>query len=91
MIPFQSDESTNANGKATPKGGISTQQPFPFLKIERRPLLSLFAAGKVAPVDAAALGCLPNEFVTRSGLSRDDVINRWYDNLPTFGRIMDTS
>ena len=64
--------------------------PPPLVKIERRPLLSLFAAGKIAPVDAAALGSLPSELLVRTGLSRDEVIHGWYDNQPTLTAILET-
>ena len=61
------------------------------VKIERRPLLSLFATGEGAPVDAAAVGSLPSELLVRTGLSRDEVIHGWYDNLPTLTAILETS
>ena len=61
------------------------------VKIARRPLLSLFATGEGAPVDAAAVGSLPSELLVRTGLSRDEVIHGWYDNLPTLTAILETS
>jgi predicted amino acid dehydrogenase len=61
------------------------------MKIERRPLLSLFATGKIAPVHAAALGYLPSDLLQDTGLSRSEVIRRWCDDLPTLSTVMETS
>lgn len=63
----------------------------PLLQIEQRPLLSLLAAGKVAPVDAAALSYFPNEILENSSLSRDEVIHDWCGDLPMFNAVMETS
>lgn len=66
------------------------QPSSPFMRIERRPLLSLFAAGEIAPVDAAALGYLPTALLEYTGLSRDEVIHNLCDNLPVLICIMGT-
>ncbi len=50
--------------------------------IERRSLLALHAAGKLAPVDAAALDYLPDSLVQHTGLSRAEIIQAWCDDLP---------
>lgn len=62
----------------------------PFLKIERRPLLSLFAAGKLAPVDAATLGYLPRSILEQGDLSREVIIENLFHNLPLLISVMDT-
>ena len=63
----------------------------PSVTIERRPLFSLVATGKIAPVDAAALGSVPAELLARAGVSRDEVIQGWYDGLPTVAGVLDTA
>ncbi|MGH7833024.1 MAG: amino acid adenylation domain-containing protein [Candidatus Binatia bacterium] len=61
-----------------------------FVEIERRPLLSLIAAGKIPPVDAAALSYLSEETLRRVGLSREAALDDWYDNLPSVNWIVET-
>ena len=63
---------------------LPTPPDAPSLQIERRPLLSLFATGKIPPVDAAALGYLPSDLLERTGLAREQVLHDWYDDLPTW-------
>ncbi|MGH7827843.1 MAG: phosphopantetheine-binding protein, partial [Candidatus Binatia bacterium] len=58
-----------------------------YITIERRPLLSLFAAGKIRPVDAAAIGYLPDAFTGYTGLTRAEILHDWYDELPTMAAI----
>ncbi len=55
-----------------------------FLQIERRPLFSLFAAGKIPPVDAAALWYLRDSYLEETGLSREEIIENFCDNLPVW-------
>jgi amino acid adenylation domain-containing protein len=58
--------------------------------IEHRPLLSLFAAGKIAPVDAVAIGYLPDELPEQVGLSPADIIHDWYEELPLLMAVSET-
>ena len=58
---------------------------------ERRPLLALLAAGRIAPVDAAALGYLSQETLARAGLTREAALEAWYDNMPTVDGIYETT
>jgi len=58
-------------------------------KIERRPLLSLLASGRIPPVDAAALGYLSDDFLQQAGLNRETAILDWYDNLPCVTTIVE--
>jgi predicted amino acid dehydrogenase/acyl carrier protein len=60
------------------------------MTIERRPLLSLFAAGKIEPVDAAAIGYLPDGLPEQTGLTRDEIIQDWYQQLPSVTAIQAT-
>jgi hypothetical protein len=60
------------------------------LKIEHRPLLSLHAAGSLAPVDAAALGYLPDSIVDHTGLSREQIIHDFCHDLPVFSGVLET-
>jgi amino acid adenylation domain-containing protein len=56
------------------------------LKIERRPLLSLFAIGKIGPVDSAALS-----YLRRTKFTHPESIRSWFNNLPVCTRIIETS
>jgi predicted amino acid dehydrogenase len=65
------------------------------LTLERRPLLTLFAARKVAPVAAATFGTLPLPgmslaLLEQFGMSRTTVTDDWYDNLPVFDELLAT-
>jgi amino acid adenylation domain-containing protein len=65
------------------------------LTLELRPLLTLFAARKVAPVAAATFGTLPLPgmslaLLEQSGVGRTTVIDDWYDNLPLFDELLAT-
>jgi hypothetical protein len=70
--------------------GPNDAKPAP-VAIERRPLLSLIAAGKVPPVDAAALSYLSEGTLRRFGLSPEAVLEDWYEHLPTVNWIIETS
>ena len=60
------------------------------LSIERRSLLSLLAAGKIPPVDAAALSYLSEDFLQHMGLSHDAALYDWFDELPCVFGINET-
>ncbi len=64
--------------------------PSPFLKLEQRSLLSLFAVGKIAPVDSAALGYLPLSLLKGTSLTRNEILQNWFDNLPMWDAVMET-
>jgi amino acid adenylation domain-containing protein len=72
-----------------PWGDLQRHEPT-FVEIERRPLLSLIAAGKIPPVDAAALSYLSEEPLARVGLTREAALDDWYDNLPSVSWIVET-
>ena len=58
--------------------------------IERRPFLSLFAAGELAPVESVALGYLPSALLHFAGLDRATVINEWCGNRPLITEVRET-
>jgi len=62
----------------------------PYFQLERRSLLSLFATKRIPPVDAAALSYLPIYMLGQTDLSREEIIEQWFDNLPFFSRIIET-
>jgi len=71
---------------------LPLQQASPFFQVERRSLLSLFATGKIAPVDAVSLGYLNinTSYFEEKGLSHDDLIYNCLDNLPVITGIIET-
>jgi amino acid adenylation domain-containing protein len=58
---------------------------------EPRPLLSLFAAGELAPVDAAAVAYFPRALLAHASLTPEDVIDGWCAGLPVLGGVYETS
>ncbi|WP_456085763.1 amino acid adenylation domain-containing protein [Limnoraphis robusta] len=76
------------------KSAIKFQAPTPdkssFFQLEQRSLLSLFAVGKLAPVDSAALGYLPLSLIKETSLSRHQILQDWFDNLPMWDAVMET-
>ncbi|NET62271.1 MAG: AMP-binding protein, partial [Symploca sp. SIO2E6] len=61
-----------------------------FIQLEPHSLLSLFAVGQLASVDAAALGYLPLSFLKETGLTRQQILQDWFDNLPMWYCVMQT-
>ena len=59
-------------------------------KIERRPLLSLFATRKLPPVDAAFVGYFQSSLYTSTGLTKRQIVDEWYDGMPTFRAVRQT-
>ena len=76
---------------ATPTAPPTLPLSAPGLRIERRSLLSLLGTGKIAPVDAVAVNCLPNLLLAGNPVSKDEVINDWYEGLPALNAITETS
>ncbi|MBR8839704.1 MAG: AMP-binding protein [Stigonema ocellatum SAG 48.90 = DSM 106950] len=62
----------------------------PFFQLEQRSLLSLFAVGKIAPVDSAALGYIPLSLLQGSSLTRNQILQSCYDNMPMWDAVMET-
>lgn len=61
-------------------------QPAPWLTLDRRPLLTLFAAGEEAPVDAVSITCL-NDRVVGNGFSLRDITHGICGDLPLLSNI----
>ncbi|NEP48309.1 MAG: hypothetical protein F6K65_05510 [Moorea sp. SIO3C2] len=62
-----------------------------YLQIESRSLLSLFAVGKIPPVDAAALGYLGEYDPEMFDWSRDYIIENIFENLPFWAIVKQTN
>jgi amino acid adenylation domain-containing protein len=75
-----------------PAPSFQREQPAlsPYLHLEKRSLVHLFAAGKVAPVQAAALSYFPSSLLQQTGLSANDVIHNFCGDLPLVSNIQDT-
>ncbi len=56
------------------------------LKIEHRPLISLFATGKISPVDSAALS-----YLYHTDFTDTEAIRNWFNDLPLCYRIIETT
>jgi amino acid adenylation domain-containing protein len=64
--------------------------PTSHVTIEDRPLLSLFASGKLAPVDAVALSYFPSGLLQYPGLTPEAVIRGWCGDMPVLGGVRET-
>ena len=62
----------------------------PFMQFEPRPLLSLFAAERLAPVEAAVLGYVPSALLAQAGLGREDFMRHCLGNLPLLSLVLQT-
>ncbi|OBQ34694.1 MAG: hypothetical protein AN485_15395, partial [Anabaena sp. MDT14b] len=62
----------------------------PFFQLEQRSLLSLFAVGKIAPIDSAALGYLFLSPLKGTSVTRNEILQNWFDNLPMWDTVMET-
>ena len=63
----------------------------PLRRIERRPLLSLFATRKLPPVDAAFIAYFQSSLYSSTGLTKRQIMDEWYDGMPTFRMVRQTS
>lgn len=76
--------------KPVTKSLAETAESSPFFQVEQRSLLSLFAVGKLAPVDSAALGYIPLSLIKQTSFSRYQILQDWFDNLPMWDSVMET-
>jgi amino acid adenylation domain-containing protein len=85
-------KSINDSVQAASFENLPLQQASPLFQVERRSLLSLFATGKIAPVDAVSLGYLNinTSYFEEKGLSHDDLIYNCLENLPLITGILET-
>ncbi|HLH28979.1 MAG TPA: phosphopantetheine-binding protein, partial [Acidimicrobiales bacterium] len=60
------------------------------VSLERRPFLSLFASGELAPVDAVAVGYLPTDLLHSLGFDRSTVIHDWCGDRPVIADVRET-
>lgn len=79
-----------ASGPATRPPAAPAVAPA-FVEIERRPLLTLLAAGKIAPVDAAALAYLPASLPALLDVPREEIVEDWFGRLPLFAGVLSTT
>jgi amino acid adenylation domain-containing protein len=79
------------NGSVPSEDRAFSELISPCLTVERRPLISLLATGKIPAVQAAAIGYLPDEWLAQEYLSRSEIIDQWYQNLPEIAAVQETS
>ncbi len=72
-------------------GELVMSQSSSHFQLEKRSLLSLLLTKKIQPVDVAALGYLPNSFLEQTDLSREEILEQWFDNLPIISNIIETA
>ena len=71
---------------------LETEPPAmpPHVSIERRPFLSLFASGELAPVEAVAVSYFPSSLLQFLGLDRATVIHDWCGDRPVIADVRET-
>lgn len=62
----------------------------PHIKIERRPLISLFACHKLEPVDSVSLSCLSYGLLESMSVSKEQLLSKYCSHLPIITRIMES-
>lgn len=90
ILSFNAEVPIAKVDKPVIKSLAPTTENSPFFQLEQRSLLSLFAVGKLAPVDSAALGYLPPSLIQETSLSRHQFLVDWLDNLPMWDSVMET-
>ncbi|MFP5273889.1 amino acid adenylation domain-containing protein [Coleofasciculus sp.] len=91
QIPSFNPEESQAKVKKSMTTSLTpTTEESPFFKLEQRSLLSLFAVGKIASVDSAALGYLTLSLLKETNLTRDEILQDWFDNLPMWDAVIET-
>jgi acyl transferase domain-containing protein len=89
-IPTGQEEELSGQLSAKSPEEFFPEEAETFVTIERRPLLSLFAAGKIAPVDAAALSYLPTSLLQFTDFSPEQIVHYWCGDLPIVGSVLET-
>ena len=85
-----SSDSPRDTFQKTPSAAWDAQYSSPSFQIERRSLTALLTAGKIAPVEAAALSYLPSSLLQQSGLSRNEFFQTFFEDLPLLTSIIET-
>jgi amino acid adenylation domain-containing protein len=90
IVPMGESEAIPKRVRNDSRRAQATDEGRTPVAIERRPLLSLIAAGKIAPVDSVALSYLSEDALERMGLAPDSAISDWFDDLPCVFGIYET-
>jgi hypothetical protein len=77
--------------RTSPRAHPSRPEPAPGVSVHRRPLAEAIAAGDIAPVDAVALGYLPEAVAGMPGASPADVAEAWFGRRPALVAITETA
>lgn len=59
-------------------------------RIERRPLLSLIATGKLPQVEAASISYLRSSLYRETGIPRREIVEEWYHGMPVLRSLRQT-
>ncbi|WAN70078.1 amino acid adenylation domain-containing protein [Moorena producens JHB] len=86
-----SSQSINNEAQETLNEKVVQTKNSEYIQIESRSLLSLFAVGKIPPVDAAALGYLGEYDPEMFDWSRDYIIENIFENLPFWAIVKQTN
>jgi len=88
-------EKYESSGETIPDGRLrsekNSEQKFSSnVRTEHRNLTELFEAGKISPVDSAALAYLPISLLEQTSLDRHEIIDNWCYNRPVLVDIMES-
>jgi len=87
----QNNSTSQLEKQSISSGELEVSESSPYFQQERRSLLSLLSAKKIPPVNAAALGYLPNSMLEQTDLNREEILEQWFDNLPVISNIRETA
>jgi hypothetical protein len=86
VSPAEREAKTSA---ATASAAASVPQPSAFVRYESRPLLSLFAAERIAQVEAAVLGYVPSARLAQARVEHDAFMRECFGGLPLPSVVLD--
>jgi len=86
-----SSQSINNEVQETLNDEVVQSKNSEYIQLESRSLLSLFAVGKIPPVDAAALACLGEYDPEMFSCSRDYLVENIFENLPFWPMVKQTN
>jgi amino acid adenylation domain-containing protein len=84
------DETTEKDEKHS--GDLSNikleKSPSPYIKVERRPFLSLFACNKLAPVNSVSISCIMDHYLESTKLTKEEFLIKYTDYKPIFSHVV---
>jgi amino acid adenylation domain-containing protein len=91
LIEHNSPVTSQSDNLPVFKGESIVSQSSPYFQLERRSLLSQVLTKKIQPVNAAALGYLPDSILEPTGLNQEQILEQCFENMPVVSNLIDTA